>query len=360
MGRQAFAGRAAVAGIGMTALSLASGRSVLELAVEAAGLALADAGLAAADVDAVLTYHLNDSVPVVYLARALGIDRLGWHNEIFGGGTQSASILGDAAMLIDAGVAHTVLVYRALNGRSGARMGQTALRVGDTAEQFTAPYGMRGPVHLFALAAQRYLAETGADLAQVVLASRAAAAGNPRALRREPMTREQYLASPMVAAPLRRVDCCQETDGACALVLTETRRAPGAPRVHAVVRGGGPGSSAMDKADDVSRLFSAYVAPALYEAAGMAPGDVDVALLYDAYSFAVPRQQADFGLDAVPVNPHGGLLSEGYVHGLNNVLEAVRQLRGDAGAGQLPAPGVALCTGFGGSYGSAAVLVSAR
>ena len=116
------------------------------------------------------------------------------------------------------------------------------------------------------------------------------------------------------------------------------------------MRGGGPGSSTMDKAADLTTTFSAYVAPALYAAAGMKPGDVDVALLYDAYSYLVPQQLADFGLDpAVPVNPHGGLLSEGYVHGLNNVAEAVRQVRAGAET--------ALVTGFGGSYGSAAVLV---
>jgi acetyl-CoA acetyltransferase len=344
----------------MTALSQESGRSVLELALVACRLALDDADLSASDVDAVLSYHLNDSVPVVSLARTLGVRELGWHNEIYGGGTQSASILGDAAMLVASGVASTVLVYRALNGRSGQRMGQVALRVGDDA--FTAPYGMSGPVHLFALAAQRYLAESGRtsdDLASVVLRSRAGAAKNPRALRRDPMTLGEYRASPMVASPLRRVDCCQETDGACALVVTSRRS--GAPRIHAVVRGGGAGSSTMDKADDVGRLFSAYVAPRLYAAAGMGPGDLDLAMLYDAYSFAVLRQLEDFGFDPaewpVPVNPHGGLLSEGYVHGLNNVVEAVRQLRGDAGPTQLPGVEVALCTGFGGSYGSAAILL---
>jgi acetyl-CoA acetyltransferase len=363
----------------MTALSRESGRSELELALEAAQRAVADAGLTATDVDAVLTYHLNDSVPAVYLARALGVRQLGWHNEIYGGGTQSASILGDAAMLVDAGLASTVLVYRALNGRSGQRMGQVTLRLGDAAEsQFTLPYGMLGPVHLFALAGQRYLADAGleeAALAPVVLQSRAHAATNPRALRREPMTLDEYLASPMVASPLRRADCCQETDGACALIVTEARRAAGgSPRIHAVVRAGGAGCSGMDKAEDVGRLFSAYVAPALYEAAGMRPSDVDLAQLYDAYSFLVLRQLEDFGFcrpgeaadfvagggtaagGALPVNPHGGLLSEGYVHGLNNVVEAVQQLRGDAGANQVEAE-VALCTGFGGSYGSAAILV---
>src|SRR4051812_19784209 len=117
MGRQGFSGTAAIAGVGMTELSRASGRTELDLAVAAARTALDDAGIERAD--AIVSYHLGDSAPVLYVARRLGLARLGWHNEIYGGGTQSASILGDAAMLIDAGLAETVLVYRALNGRSG-------------------------------------------------------------------------------------------------------------------------------------------------------------------------------------------------------------------------------------------------
>jgi acetyl-CoA acetyltransferase len=366
---QGFAGRAAIAGIGMTELSRRSGRSELDLALEASRAALADAGTVPPD--AILSYHLNDSAPVIHVARELGVKRLGWHNEIYGGGTQSASILADAAMLIDAGLAGTVLVYRALNGRSGRRMNTLGLKLGEgTEEQFTHPYGMAGPVHQFALAAQRYLHDTGLTerhLAEVVGASRAFAATNPRALRREP---EDYQASPMVASPLRRADCCQETDGACALVITAADLAPTAPRIHAVVRAGGDGASTMDRTDDVTRIFSSYVAGPLYEAAGMTASDIDVALLYDAYSWLVPRQLEDFGLCSradLPtalgsllsrVNPHGGLLSEGYVHGLNNVAEAVRQLRGD-GTNQVGGARTALCTGFGGSYGSAAILVGA-
>ncbi|MCW2946530.1 MAG: acetyl-CoA acetyltransferase [Actinoallomurus sp.] len=363
--RQGFSGKAAIAGVGMTELSRASGRTELDLATEASRGAIEEAGRTP---DAILSYHLGDSAPVTHLARELRIE-LGWHNEIYGGGTQSASILGDAAMLIHAGLARTVLVYRALNGRSGRRMNTLGLRLGEgVEEQFTHPYGMAGPVQQFALAAQRYLYDSGLtehDLCGVVRQSREHAAANPRALRREP---EDYWASPLVASPLRRADCCQETDGACALVVTEADGAPGAPRIHAVVRGGGTGASTMGTAGDVTRIFSSYVSGPLYEAAGMTPGDVDVALLYDAYSWLVPRQLEDFGLCAredLPgvlrdgglrtVNPHGGLLSEGYVHGLNNVAEAVRQLRGD-GVNQVPGAEVALCAGFGGSYGSAAIL----
>ncbi|MFC6885404.1 MULTISPECIES: thiolase C-terminal domain-containing protein [Actinomadura] len=376
-GRQGFSGRAAIAGVGMTALSRESGRTELELAAEASRAALADAGIERPD--AVLSYHLNDSAPVLYLARELRLPEVGWHNEIYGGGTQSASILADAAMLVDAGLAENVLVYRALNGRSGKRMNALGLKLGEgTEEQFTHPYGMAGPVHQFALAGQRYLHEAGLGEVHthaVVAQSRAHATRNPRALRRERLDLPTYRDSPMVASPLRRLDCCQETDGACALVVTRADRAPSAPRVHAVVRGGGPGASTMDKAPDITRIFSSYVAGPLFEAAGMKPADIDVSLLYDAYSWLVPRQLEDFGLvpradlgvvlhaqdiawnGRFPVNPHGGLLSEGYVHGLNNVAEAVRQLRG-TGTNQVRGAGVALCTGFGGSYGSAAILTA--
>jgi acetyl-CoA acetyltransferase len=130
----------------------------------------------------------------------------------------------------------------------------------------------------------------------------------------------------------------------------------------------------MDRATDVSILFSRYLAGKLWDMSGLTPGDVDLALLYDAYSPVVLQQLEDFGFcnrgesghfvrsgntlpaGTLPVNPHGGLLSEGYVHGLNNILEAVRQLRGTATSHQVASPHVALCTGFGGSYGSAAIL----
>ncbi|GAA1627451.1 lipid-transfer protein [Nonomuraea maheshkhaliensis] len=353
---QPFAGRAAVAGIGMTPLTRNSGRTELELAAEAGRAACADAGLAPREVDCVLSYHMNDSAPVVQVARALGIERLGWHNDIAGGGTQAASILGDAAMLIHAGLARNVLVYRALNGRSGRRM--NAVSTGPQ-ERFT--YGLAGPIPMFALAATRYLHDTGLTaehLHAVVAQSRENAGTNPRALRREPLTLPDYLSRPYVCTPLRTADCCQETDGACALLVSGVLDGP---RVRAVVRGGGPGCSAMDRAPDVTAVFSAYVAPMLWEASGLRPSDVDTALLYDAYSWLVPRQLEDFGLAGrgelgayllerrhAWVNPHGGLLSEGYVHGLNNVAQAVRELR--AGCE------VALVTGFGGSYGSAALL----
>jgi acetyl-CoA acetyltransferase len=381
--RQSFSGQAAIVGVGYTEFSRDSGTSVLDLALKAVTRALANAGLEKAAVDGLLSYSMGDSVPVTTVARALGLKRLRWHNDIAGGGSQCASILGDAAMAISAGLAETVVIFRALNGWTGKRMGQIALGSGDDREEvFLTPFGFRGPINLLALVAQAYRAERGLtdeDMAVLAVQQRAKAVLNPKALLRTALTERDYLESPMIASPLRRLDCCLETDGACALVVTSAARARSLTDrpvlIHAAVRGGGPGCTAMDSAGEhPTRIFSHYVAPMLFQAAGMRPADIDLLQFYDAYSYLLLNQLEDFGYcrsDALgemirdgrlgrdgdlPTNMNGGLLSEGYVHGLNNVVEAVEQLQGRAGERQVPDAATALCTGFGGSYGSAAVL----
>ncbi|WP_433045992.1 thiolase C-terminal domain-containing protein [Dactylosporangium sp. CS-033363] len=376
----AFPRTAAVAGVGATELSRDSGVPVAALATRAVLAALADAGMTVADVDAVIDYQVGDSVSAVALAKTLGVGEFGWVEDVWGGGQHAASILGRAAMLVDSGAARTVVVYRALNGRSGRRMGQVA--VGQPGEeQFYGLYGLAGPPQLFALAARRFLHDRGTgadDLAAVAIQMRTHAMANPGALMREPLDRAGYDASPFVAEPLRRLDCCQETDGACALVVTGLDRARGGPHpavtIRAVTRGGGPGSSTQDRATDLGALFSRYLAGRLWAAAGLGPGDIDLAQLYDAYTWVVLGQLEDFGFaerggagdliraggathgGRIPLNLNGGLLSEGYVHGFNNVVEAVRQLRHEAAGRQVRDAATALVTGFSGSFGSAAVL----
>ena len=381
--RQSFSRKAAIVGVGYTDFSGESGRTTLELALQATEMALEDAGLELGPVDGLLSYHMGDSVPVTTVARAMGLPQFRWHNDFAGGGSQCASILGDAAMVIEAGLAETIVIYRALNGRSGKRMGQVGLGAGDDGEaQFLTPYGFRGPVNLFALVAQPYAIERGLtpeDMAALVIQQRAKAVVNPKALLRDPLTVTDYLASPMIASPLRKLDCCLETDGACALVVTSAERAKRLRNrpvlIHAAVRGGGPGCGAMDKGGaNPTRIFSHYVAPMIFSAAGMKPGDIDLLQLYDAYSYLLLNQLEDFGYcrkaelgeiirggrlgrnGDLPTNLNGGLLSEGYVHGLNNVVEAVEQLRGKAGDRQAARATTALVTGFGGSFGSAAIL----
>jgi acetyl-CoA acetyltransferase len=375
-----FPGTAAVVGVGSTEITRNSGVPVGVLATRAVLAALADAGMSVADVDAIIDYQVGDSVSAVALAKTLGVDEFGWVEDVWGGGQHAASILGRAAMLIHSGAAETVVVYRALNGRSGKRMGQVA--VGQSGEeQFYGLYGLAGPPQLFALSARRFLYDRGMgphDLAAVAIQMRTHAGANPGALMREPLDRATYDASPYVAEPLRRLDCCQETDGACALVVTRVDRARSGPHppviIRAAVRGGGPGSSSQDRAIDVSALFSRYIAGRLWTAAGMSNVDIDLAQLYDAYTWVVLGQLEDFGFaghgeaadlirsggttygGTIPLNLNGGLLSEGYVHGFNNVVEAVRQLRHEAGDRQVQNAATALVTGFSGSFGSAAIL----
>jgi acetyl-CoA acetyltransferase len=375
-----FPRTAAISGIGATEITRRSGVPVGVLAARAVRAAVTDAGLELADVDAVLDYQVGDSITAVALARLLGIMEFSWVEDLWGGGQHTASILGHAAMLVDSGAARTVVVYRALNGRSGKRMGQTTVGLSDEAH-FYSQYGMAGPAQLFALSAQHFLHHRGMgadDLAAVAIQLRSHALRNPGALMREPLDRAAYDASPFVAEPLRRLDLCQETDAACALVVTSRERARAGPHVpvgiRAAVRGGGPGASSPDRAEDVSALFTRYLTPRLWTMSGMGKGDLSLAQLYDAYTWVVLAQLEDLGLAArgesgelvrsgatthggtIPINTNGGLLSEGYVHGLNNALEAVRQLRHEAGDRQVPDATVALVNGFSGSFGSMALL----
>jgi acetyl-CoA acetyltransferase len=375
-----FPRTAAITGIGCTEITRRSGVPVGVLAARAVRAAVADAGMELSDVDAIIDYQVGDSIPAVALARSLGIREFGWVEDIWGGGQHTASILGHAAMLVDSGAAEVVVVYRALNGRSGKRMGQTSVGLSDEASYY-GRYGLAGPAQLFALSAQHFLHHRGMgsrDLAAVAIQMRAHAVDNPGALMREPIDEAAYDASPFVAEPLRRLDLCQETDAACALVVTHRDRAGDGPRpavaIRAVVRGGGAGASSPDRAADLSALFTRFLAPRLWDASGMSKGDLSVAQLYDAYTWVVLAQLEDLGFagrgesgelvrsggitrgGTIPVNPNGGLLSEGYVHGLNNAVEAVRQLRHEAGDRQIPDATVALVNGFSGSFGSMAIL----
>lgn len=376
--------KTAIVGVGFSRFSRATDASVLDLALEAIEGALDDCGLPSDAVDGLLSYHLGDSVPVTTLARTLGLPRLRWHNEIYGGGSQCASILWDAAQAIEAGLAETIVIYRALKGRSGKRMGQISHGSADGhEEQFITPYGNRGPVNTFALTAQRWLHQrdhSQDSLANVAIQQRSHAIGNERALFREPLDEQQYFSAPMIASPLRRLDCCLETDGACALVLTSSTRSRQLSQppvlIQSAVRGGGPGGSYWDKAESLDNIFSHFIAEDFYRHSGVNKSDIDLAYFYDAYSFLIPAQLEDFGFcqhgeaidfiaqgetlanGSLPVNSNGGMLSEGYVHGLNNIVEATLQLRGNQGDRQLATANTALCTGFGGRYGSAALLTA--
>jgi len=378
----------AITGVGYTKITRNSGVSVMALALQACANAIRDAGLTSKDIDGLVSYSLGDSIYVREVAAALGVPQTQWLADFYGGGPESCSVIAAAAMAISSGVCKHVLCYRAMNGRSGVRMGRRAGSGGEAGSvtgpnQFMTPFGLGGPPFRNAMIAQRHMAEYGTKaehLGAIAITLRGNATKNPRALMRAPLTMDEYLASRFIAAPLRLLDCCQESDGGCAIVVSRSDLARGLPHraayVAAFASGSGPGPSlAKDKDPDFTRMFPKYIAPGLFHRAGVAVEDVRVAELYDAFTISVLCQLEDFGfckkgeggpfaaagnisLDArVSVATHGGLLSEGHIHGMNNIAEAVSQIRGDAGPRQAKHADVVLCSGYGGGNVGCALLL---
>ncbi|GIH91852.1 acetyl-CoA acetyltransferase [Planobispora siamensis] len=359
-----FRDRTAVAGVGYTRFSKDSGVSTLTLACEAILAALEDAGLTADDVDGLATHRVGDSAAPSVVGPALGVDEPAWHLDQFGGGSVSHAVIGQAALAVAAGVAETVVCYRAINARSEFRMGGTGRALPVSPEvQYQAPYGYVAPPQQYAMFARAHMTKYGTKeehFGQLAVRQRASAVKNPRALMRTPITLDDYLASRWIAEPFRLLDCCLETDGACALVVTSAERARDLRRppvlISAATWGGGD-SFLSGGGGDVTVTAAAEMAPRLYRQAGLGPAEIDVAEIYDCFTYSVIVQLEDYGFCAkgeggpyaasgagVPVNTHGGFLSEGYVHGINHVAEAVSQLRGEAGDRQVDGAEVALST----------------
>lgn len=332
--------------------------------------ALADAGLAPGDVDGLATHHVLDSVSPHVLSRTLGLTGVEWLHEEYGGGSKSHVILEHAAHAIHAGAADCVVVYRALNGRSGHRMGGSGGAAMALPESdYERPHGLLAPVQIYALMARAHMQAYGTtadQLGTVGVVQRQYAHRNDRAMQRDLTSLDDYRAAPMVADPFRLLDCCLETDGACAVVLVSAERARDLvqrPVRIAAARSRVGWNLVSGSRFDLTVTPAADLAPLLFRDADLTPTDVDVAELYDCFSYTVIAQLEDYGFCAkgeggplvesgatgpggrIPVNTHGGFLSEGYLHGLNHLCEAVDQLRGTAGARQVPDARVALSTG---------------
>ncbi|MFC1914344.1 lipid-transfer protein [Chloroflexota bacterium] len=372
----------AIAGIGETNYSSNSGRTELALAIEAIVKALEDAGLTIKDVDGLIKYSYDTSGNEVTLATALGIRNLKYHAEVGGGGGAASAIIGHAAAAIEAGMATTIVGFRSLNGRSGRRWGSNE---DPLLGQLNYAFGWSLPVQKAAMACQRYMYEfglTSRQLGIIAQTCRKNACLNPRAqMYGKPMTAEDYQASGMLSEPLRRFDCCLETDGACAVVITSAEQANNLRQkpayLVAAAQGTAPIPEAWYCAPSIYESPQIYVAKELYARAAMGPKDIDVAELYDCFTFTVMLHLESFGFCKIgeagsfvengsiensgelPINTHGGLLSEGYIHGFNHILEAVRQLRGTSTA-QVKCAQVVLVTsgGLPGTIPSAMILTN--
>ena len=353
--RDLLGGRAAVVGIGATEFSKDSGRSELRLAAEAVRAALADAGLTPADVDGLVTFTMDTS-PEITVAQACGMGELSFFSRVHYGGGAACATVQQAALAIAAGVAEVVVCYRAFNERSGRRFG-SGVRHREPSAEGTAlgwvmPFGLLTPASWVAMAAQRYLFTHGLTpeeaFGPVAVTARRHAAVNPAAyFHRRPITLADHAASRWIAEPLRLLDCCQETDGGQALVVTSVERARDLPHPPALVAAAAQGAGRAQEQmtsfyrDDLTGLpETAVVARQLWRASGLAPADIDVGILYDHFTPFVLMQLEEFGFctpgeaaafvaaDRLPLNTHGGQLGEAYLHGMNGIAEAVRQLRG--------------------------------
>ena len=356
-------GACSIAGVGATEFSKSSGRSVLALATEASVAAITDAGMAVADIDGIVRCE-EDSVLHNDLSHCLGLPELNYWGSTASGGSAPCGMVAQAVAAVTAGLARSVLVFRALNGRSGPRYGRAkgARRpVGGNGslEEFISPYGLVTPGQVWAMVAQRHMIEfdtTREHLGAIALACRERANANPAAeMFDRSMIMDDYLQARPISRPLGLFDFCQETDGACAVVVTSTERANDGPSPAAAIQ-----SVAQASADDIQGAMfspavfrrdlttqpSANVADTLYRRAGLGPADIDVAQFYDCFTITVLVQLEDYGFapkgeggpfaacgalgmdGSLPINTAGGNLSEGYIHGLNHIVEGVKQIRG--------------------------------
>jgi acetyl-CoA acetyltransferase len=369
---------AAIAGIGQTEFSRHAGRTELQLASEAIVAACADAQIEVADVDGLVSYTI-DPVEETELVRTVGLQEIGYSARVPYGGGGSMGVLMHAAAAVASGVADIVVCYRAVRARSGAtRFGGAKVAVnvanthaGTTASQWCMPHGALTPASWIALNATRYMHQYGAtneDFGRAVVQLRTYAATNPAAWGyQRPMALADHQASRWIAEPcIRMFDCCQETDGAIAVVVTSHERAAAMPHPPVGIAAvAGAARFEQEIASDHYRPdlsvmeSSAVLARRLFDDAGFRRDEIDLAMIYDAFSpilfmqlealgFCGPGEAKDFVGDgnlapdgSLPCNTNGGLIGEGYIHGLNMVTEAVRQIRGTA-ANPLPAVEVAL------------------
>jgi acetyl-CoA acetyltransferase len=352
--------QAAIVGIGQTEFSKNSGRSELQLAAEAVKAALDDAGLSPSDVDGMTTFTMDTSQEIE-VARAVGIGDLTFFSRIEYGGGAAIGVMHQAMMAVATGAAKTVVVYRAFNERSGRRYSVGISEGIVTADlihwSWYLPFGLLTPASWVAMFTRRYMHQSGCtsrDLAEVAVSARKHAVNNPAAFfHGRELSIEDHQASRLIADPLRLYDCCQESDGGAACIVTSVERARDLPHPPAVMRGAAQGAGADQEnmtsfyRPDISYLPEMdLVAKQVYEMSGLGPDDVDAAIIYDAFTPIVLFQLESFGFcgrgeakdfvkngnlevgGRLPTNTNGGQLSEAYIHGMNGVNEGVRLIRG--------------------------------
>lgn len=383
--------QASIVGIGETQYTrgAGSGLSLLGLQLQAAVRAVEDAGLTNRQIDGLMPFPGLGTAEE--LAANLGMEALRHAATINMGGAAPVASLQSAAMAVTAGAADYVLIVGGWNAYSGSRTRQAV--IADTsvlpgraiARDYYLPHGLTAPPQWYALMARRHMHEFGTtpeQLGAIAVAMRKHAQLNPRAVMcGRPMTMDDYLSSPLIADPYRLFDCCLETDGAAAVVVTTAERARGLPHAPVHIIGAAVGqpypADEITNRKDIFTTGLSVAAPRAFAMAGIRPSDVDFAEIYDCFTFEVLQQLEEAGFckrgeggsfvaggrielgGELPVNTHGGLLSEAHVLGINHVVEAVRQLRGEAGQRQVRDAEIGVVTGWG-DFGDGSIAILRR
>ena len=354
---KALRGKYAIAGVGETEYLRGSGVTTRALATRAIRAALDDAGLSTADVDGMLSYSYNDSTPSPTIAGDLGI-RLNFHMDVYGGGSSTEALVGIAMGVIEAGMCRTVVIYRAMNGYSQIRIGGTGTRGGVAPLSgdalFSRAYGLMSAGQMFCQTFMRHMYDYGTTPEQVAMVKvihSEHASNNPKAFYKRRVSVDDVLSSRMIVQPLHLLDCCVETDNGNAIIVTRLDRARDCRHRPAVIqavvgRCCKPRADMHYQAGPISTVAGHYAKDILWPNAGVGPEDIDLTGSYDAFTFTTMLQLEDYGFckkgeggDYVssgamrlggerPNNTSGGHLCEGYTHGVNMVIENVRQLRG--------------------------------
>lgn len=370
----AVGGTYAIAGVGESEVGRRLGRSGMALAMEAAKRALTDAGLERAQIDGLLTRPSRTEPQFNYsavLAGQLGIVP-SYFADIALGGASSAAMVLNAVAALEAGLCTAVLC---VNGDAQTNRAQTRrARLTNWVEDFERTYGMIGGPENYALGAQRHMYEFGTTSAQfgaIAVACRRHASLNPNATFREPITLADHQASRYISEPFRLLDCCPVTDAAGAFIVTSAERARSLAQAPAYLLGIGQGFTHADLpwAASMTDVAMRGASERAYAMAGLGPDDIDLAELYDCFTYVVLATLEGYGFckqgeggafveggrielgGALPVNTGGGLLSQGHASGSLLITEAVKQMRGAAGARQVPNAETAIVSGQCGATG---------
>ena len=365
--------KGAITGIGETAYTRGSGKSDTALQMEASLKAIADAGLSPKDIDGVVPYASGSTVAEDFITN-LGLPDLRYSATTPLGGASCVAGIQAAVSAVATGLANHVLIPIGRNGYSGSRIGNRVQQMPQfrTIGEYEMPLGTLAPAQLYSHMARRHMELYGTKsehFAKIAMNGRKHAALNDNALRRAPMSLDDHQTSRMIADPLRLFDCCLESDGGAAVIVSASERAKDMVSKPAYIMGvaeGHPDSpSAITQRPDITTLGTAKAAPRAFGMAGITHSDIDIAEIYDCFTYIVLCQLEDlgfckkgeggdfvsstsFGFDGdLPLNTHGGLLSQAHIVGMNHVVELVKQLRGDAGAAQVKDARIGLVTGYG-------------